>query len=359
MRCSLFTTIAFVASAAAAQAHEAPAHEHARLIPIPAYSQPHGSAGGAAALEAAQALLASFDEAARETFVFELDARERSAWSNLPARMVPRAGIPVGEVSDPQRRLLFEFLASSLGEAGYRVVAAVMAAEGFLSADRRAGRQGWAAENYWLSFFGTPSAGGQWGWQFGGHHLGLNVSIDGGKITSMSPSFIGAEPAVFTFNGADYEVAVDMHRAGYAVFQALDGAQKRAADARRVPRRVVAGPGTDGRIPDPIGLSAAEMSTEQRDLLLEAIGKWVALQPAENAKPRMVAIKSELDRIRFAWTGTDAVNAPCYMRMQGPSLIIELLSTGRNVGVSASGQGHYHTVYRNPALEYGGVEIDR
>ena len=357
MHRGLFATFAFVASTVASQAHEAPAHEHVQLIPIPAYSLPNGSAGGAAALDAAQALLASFGESAIAELVLDLNAPERSAWSNLPARMVPRAGISVGEMSDPQRRLLFEFLASSLSEAGYRVVAAVMAAEGFLSADRHAGRRGWAAENYWLSFFGTPSANGQWGWQFGGHHLGLNVSIDGGRVTSMSPSFIGAEPAVFEFNGADYEVAVDMHRAGYAVFQALDDAQQRAADARRVPRRVVAGPGKDGRIPDPIGLSAAEMSADQRGLLMAAIGKWVALQPAENAEPRMASIGSELDRVRFAWTGTDAVNAPCYMRIQGPTLIIELLSTGRNVGASATGQGHYHTIYRDPALEYGGAEI--
>ena len=355
---SLFTILALVASTIVTQAHEAPAHEHARLIPIPAYDQPHGPAGGTAALDAAQALLASFDDAVRATLVFDLNARERSAWSNLPARMVPRAGVSVGDMSDPQRRLLFRFLASSLGEAGYRIVGAVMAAEGFLSADRHAGRQGWAAENYWLSFFGTPTADGQWGWQFGGHHLGLNVSIDGGGVTSMSPSFIGAEPAVFTFNGADYEVAVDMHRAGYAVFQALDDVQKRAADARGVPRRVVAGPGKDGRIPVPIGLSAAGMSTDQRKLLLAAIGKWVAVQPAENAEPRMVAIEAELDRTRFAWTGTDAVNSPCYMRIQGPTLIIEFHSSGRNVGASATGQGHYHSIYRNPALEYGGVEID-
>ena len=232
-----------------------------------------------------------------------------------------------------------------------------MAAEGFLSADRHAGRRGWAAENYWLAFFGMPSAGSKWGWQLGEHHLGLNVSIDDDRVTTMSPSFIGAEPAVFTFNGASFEIAVDMLRAGYAVFQALDDAQQRAADARRVPRRIAAGPGKDGRIPDPIGLSAAEMSADQRGLLLAAIRKWVELQPAENAVPRMARIEAALDLVRFAWKGTDAVNTPCCLRIQGPTLIIELLSTGRNVGDSAAGQGHYQGVYRNPALEYGGAEI--
>ena len=103
MHRSLFATIALVASTAAVHAYEATAYEHAQLIPIPDYSQPHGSAGGAAALDAAQALPASF--------TFHLNARERSAWSNLPAWMVPRAGVSIGEMSDPQRLLLFEFLA--------------------------------------------------------------------------------------------------------------------------------------------------------------------------------------------------------------------------------------------------------
>ncbi|MDE0459988.1 MAG: DUF3500 domain-containing protein [Chromatiales bacterium] len=58
-------------------------------------------------------------------------------------------------------------------------------------------------------------------------------------------------------------------------------------------------------------------------------------------------------RTSFAWTGANEVNVPTYMIIQGPALIIELLSTGGNV---RSGKGHYHTVYRNPTLEYGGLE---
>ena len=34
------------------------------------------------------------------------------------------------------------------------------------------------------------------------------------------------------------------------------------------------------------------------------------------------------------------------MRIQGPTLIIELASRGSSLG-------HYHTIYRDPTLEYG------
>lgn len=83
-------------------AHEAPTHDHAELVPIPAYDPPHDEASAVASLRAAEAFLARFDEATRAEFVFELDAPERAGWSNLPASYVARAGISVGELSECQ-----------------------------------------------------------------------------------------------------------------------------------------------------------------------------------------------------------------------------------------------------------------
>lgn len=353
MKFTSLTTATFLL-VASASAHEAPTDEHAQLIPIPVYSQPYGAASGATSLQAAEAFLAAFDDAAKVQFMFDLNAQERAGWSNLPAGIVDRTGISVGEMSDEQRALLFEFLASSLGSEGYESVMEVMAAEAFLSTDERATRLKWAPENYWVSIYGTPSADAPWGWQFGGHHLGLNLSIEGGKVETMSPSFVGTEPAVFTLNGVDYEAVLDMHRAGYAVFAALGADQQIKSDAGSVPEDILTGPGNDGVITPVIGMSVAEMTVDQKALLLAAINEWVSIQPGENAAPRMAQIEAELDQSSFAWTGNNTVNTPTYMRIQGPTLIIELLSTGGNVGESASGQGHYHTMYRNPTMEYGG-----
>lgn len=343
---SLFLTTAVFA-------HEASTHDHATLVPIPDYSQPYGEASGAASLKAAEALLATFDDATKAQFMFDLTAANRAAWTNLPAGIVERSGLSIGEMTDEQRGLLFEFLASSLGQEGYDSVAEVIAAEAFLSADKRAERLKWAPENYWLSFYGTPSVDAPWGWQFGGHHLALNLSIEGNRVETMSPSFIGTEPAVFTINGVDYEAVRDMHLSGYAVFTALSADQQAAADAGTVPEDVVTGPGQDGTIPSTMGLSAADMTPEQQALLLTAINEWVSVQPNENAEPRMEELSAGINQISYAWTGTDEVNTPTYMRIQGPTLIIEMLSTGGNIGDSAQGAGHYHTIYRNPTLEYG------
>lgn len=350
----------FVSSAAlalllstSAIGHEAPNHAHAALVPIPTYAQPYGEASGQAALQAAEALLGTFSDAEKAGFMFDLHADIRAGWSNLPAGIVSRRGISIGKMNEEQRNLLFAFLASSLGDEGYESVAEVIAAEAFLSTDRRAKQLKWAPENYWLSFYGTPSADTAWGWQFGGHHLGLNISIDGNRVQTMSPSFIGTEPAIFTLNGVDYEAVRDMHLAGYAVFTALNAEQQARADAGRVPEDVLTGPGNDDVIPPVIGLSAAEMTAPQQELLLAAIKEWISVQPNENADLRMQALTDELADISYAWTGSDEVNTPTYMRIQGPSLIIEMLSTGGNVGSSAVGAGHYHTMYRNPTFDYG------
>ena len=223
-----------------------------------------------------------------------------------------------------------------------------MAAEAFLN------KAGWAStwrkiapEYYWIAFFGIPSATAPWGWQFGGHHLGLNLSVESNRVTTMSPSFVGIEPTIFTYDGVEYEALVDMHRAGYALYSALDAAQKAAASAVSVPKEVRTGPGKDGVIPPTIGLNAGELTENQKALLLTAINHWVSIQPSENAVRRMAELEADLDRTYFAWTGTNEVNTRAYMRIQGPTLIIELVSRGGD-------PGHYHTIYRNPTSEYGG-----
>ena len=90
------------------------------------------------------------------------------------------------------------------------------------------------------------------------------------------------------------------------------------------------------------------MTANQKTLLLAAIDRWVSIQPSEDAGRRMAELEADLDRTYFAWTGTNEANARAYMRIQGPTLIIELVSRGGK-------PGHYHTIYRDPTLEYGGL----
>ena len=115
--------------------------------------------------------------------------RSRGRGAPIEAQLIVRGG-------EPDRRGHRDARSKTCRE-GADLVQGVIAAEGILSDTSRAPRFGWSPDNYWLAFFGEPSADGDWRWQFGGHHLAINVAVTGGSM-SMSPSFIGIEPAATT-----------------------------------------------------------------------------------------------------------------------------------------------------------------
>ena len=188
------------ALAGGALAHDAPRVDPANLIPIPAYNA-QMQASGAASTKAAQAFLETLTDAQRETAMMSVTDAARKKWSNLPAGIVDRSGLRLGDLNADQLGHFFEFLSAALDADGYERVAGTMAAEAYLSMDDQAKRLQWAPENYWLAFYGTTASDQDWAWQFGGHHLGLNLTIKSDRVDTMSPSFLGTEPAIFTYNG--------------------------------------------------------------------------------------------------------------------------------------------------------------
>ena len=118
-------------------------------------------------------------------------------WSNLPARITRferngvRAGPPRYAAGRPVRLRIdgAEARGSRLGAQS------ATAAEGILSDTSRASRFGWSPDNYSLAFFGEPSAGGDWRWQFGGHHMAINVAVTGGSMSMRSDRPMGGSHA--------------------------------------------------------------------------------------------------------------------------------------------------------------------
>ena len=304
----------------------------------------------AAAAAAAIRFLETLEPAQARGAVLPSDSPFIANWSNLPAGILrfERNGVRAGDLRDTQRAALFDFLSAALSREGADLVQGVIAAEGILSDTSRASRFGWSPDNYWLAFFGQPSADGDWRWQFGGHHLAINVAVTGG-VMSMSPSFIGIEPAVFALDGSEVAPLQDRVSAAVALIEALPDEQRKEAIVRRRPREVYAGPGRDGEIPPVEGSLVGSWPAESQRKLLDLIALWVGVMPAAAAERRMVEIEAALPDVRFAWNGrTDGTRA-IYYRIQGPTLIIEFSTEG---SVGASG-GHYHSIYRNPTNEYG------
>ncbi len=319
---------------------------------------PAGSSHGASyeqeattAAAAANRFLATLDQAGREEALLPPDSPLKSNWSNLPAGILDfeRNGARVGDMTAEQRAAMHAFLSTAMSRYGAELVEGVMAAEGILSQSPRAARFDWSSDNYWLAFFGEPSTENDWSWQFGGHHLAINVAVRDG-VFSMSPTFIGIEPANFELSGSAAAPLEDQVTRGVDLMRSLPESIQQASLVDSRPREVYAGAGEDGVIPPLEGSRVAEWPAAGKEQLLEIIGLWVRIMPAVAAERRLAEIGDGLDQLRFAWNGPHDGSGSIYYRVQGPELILEF-STQGSVG---SDEGHYHSVYRNPANEYGG-----
>ncbi|MCY3895541.1 MAG: DUF3500 domain-containing protein [Chloroflexi bacterium] len=310
-------------------------------------------APGSPAVSAATAFLESLSSEQRVTAVLELGDSRRSNWSNLPPGSVrfERNGVRIGDLDLEQTDALHHFLAVAMSPAGYEVVTGIVRAEDALAESRGGDRSRFSAENYWLAFFGEPSDLMPWGWQFGGHHLAVNVTVADGR-SYLSPTFLGIEPATFVHGNATVAPLDSFASAGRAVIDALDADARATATLASRPNGVQTGAGRDGIVPEIQGAAAGDWSPDQQQVLLDAIGLWVGVLDAASAQARMDEIRDELDDLHFAWHG-EADGGPIYFRMQGPSLIIEFSTEGRLGG----GGAHYHSVYRDPSNDYGRAAV--
>ena len=312
-----------------------------------------GDGDTAAIVAAADALLGTLDEplltAVNDTF----DSTDRAEWSNLPADIVSRTGARLGDMSDTQLTALYEFLAVALGEQGFERAVQIIVADGVLGAENGY-RLGWGSDNYWIAFYGTPSTTEPWGWQLDGHHLAINSTIVGESV-SISPTFIGIEPAEYSRGGVIYRPLVNKVDKGLALVNSLDSKQQSVAIISSEQGDMVAGAGNDGVVPEQAGIVAAGLTSEQQTMLLDLIGEWVNNLPAPAATARLAAIEADFERTTFAWTGSIDKASNIYYRIQGPTLLIEFQVEG-NLGAN---DGHLHSIYRDPTNEYGAAMVGK
>ena len=304
-----------------------------------------------AAVDAANALLDALAEDQRSAALLAFDSPLRPNWSNLPASMTrfARNGVRIGDLDARQKQLMHEFLRAALSPGGYAKVVGIVGAEDALAAS--SGRQ-LSADNFWLAFFGEPSPESPWGWQFGGHHLAVNVTVVDGR-SYLSPTLVAIEPASYEVDGVTVAPLAAEVQTGLALMHALDDAQQSAARVQR-PSELWTGAGKDGVLPPVEGSSVAGWNEAQRAVLLDAVALWVGLLPAASAQARLAEIADDLADTTFAWHGDVDAGRPIYYRIQGPTLIIEFATQSRSGGERA----HYHSIYRDPTNEYGTAALD-
>ncbi len=303
-------------------------------------------------VSAANTFLSTLDQKQKQRVLFAYDDEaQRARWSNLPTSIVHRAGLTMGELNTTQRAAAYGLVASVLSRRGFEKVQQIVEADETLKANERNNAM-FGKDLYYISILGTPSEKDAWMLQFGGHHLGLNITIDGDRGI-LTPSLTGAQPALYTVNGKTIRPLGQESDKAVALLNALDEKQRSQAVLGFRLVDLVLGPGKDGKTIQPEGLKATNMNEKQRAMLLDVISEWAGIVHESAAAARMAELKSDLNETWFAWSGPTTVtpgnNITAYYRIQGPHVVIEYApqTLGGDPAL------HVHAMYRDPTNDYG------
>lgn len=339
---------------------------------------------------AANTFLSTLDENQRKAVLFSFDDEEqRKRWSNFPTPVVPRGGISLKQMSSQQRAAAMDLLGVVLSPMGLEKVNQIREADDDYRINGsqhhppggppngnggplkpppngpwppQAGRGGpihghpfnrddlFGSNLYYISFLGKPSTTAPWMLQFGGHHLALNITIDGNRGV-MTPSLTGAQPATFKVNGQTVRPVGQESDKGLALLESLDEKQRQQAVLGYQVPDLVLGPGEDGKKIAPEGLKASAMNEKQRSMLLDLMAEWAGIINESAASARISELKADLNETWFAWSGPTnfepGSNITAYYRIQGPHVVIEYAPQHDEP------TNHVHTIYRDPTNDYG------
>jgi hypothetical protein len=306
------------------------------------------------AVEAANAFLDSLDDKQREKAVYEFGSNKKPNWSNLPVSFVQRNGVRLGDLTKEQRDKAMGVVAAVLSKDGYQKVIDIMDGDQKLAENEgKGGGKGKGGDKgplfgknlYYLAIFGKPSETMPWMVQFGGHHLGVNVTVIG-KHFVLTPTHTGTQPAVFKRDDKEVRPLGQENDTAFKLVNALDEKQRaQAIIGERPQQELLLGPGRDGKTIEPKGIKGSALTADQQALLLDLISAWVNIAEPDAAAARMTSIKDKIGETYFAWSGPTEKGKAVYFRVQGPTLVIEYAPQG--------GTDHIHTVIRNPEDDYG------
>jgi hypothetical protein len=274
----------------------------------------------------------------------------QAVWSNFPVSDVPRPGLALGSLSNPQRDAAMHLLQVVLSAKGYQKVLEIMGSYQALSDGGTPFSSGINA--YTLGVFGKPSATTPWMLEYGGHHLALNITF-AGEHGAITPTLTGAQPAMYISKGKTIRALAQENDRAFTLLNGLDENQRKQAILNYQVGDLVLGPGQAGKTIQPEGLKASALNERQRTLLLDVISEWAGIINDAHAAPRISEIKAGLDDTYFAWSGPTThepdKNGSAYYRIQGPKLIIEFSPQG----VGGDLTNHVHTMYRDLTNDYG------
>jgi hypothetical protein len=341
---------------------------------VAAYLAPRSAARMAAA---ARGLIGAVTGSQRIVLNPEFEAFDpessRREWTYLP--ILDRPGLPLRELSDPQRKLAHELIIASVSMEGYAKVVSIMAMEhvrrALIQVSAPDSAHLFDPERYCFRIFGDPGGPAPWGWQLAGHHVVLNFTLAGDYV-SPTPCMLGSVPASYgALSPLEHEEAD-----GFGFVNALSAEQRAQAViwhrpppdfATRITARIgevelpdnVFPPEPNYRISDeeraalayvrsgPRGIGGTDLTAEQLYALVDLVRRFAGRLPAEVAEAEMRRVDAAgAENLWFAWAGSTRRGERHYYRVQGPGLLIEHDNT-------QSDGNHIHSVWRAPGGDFG------
>ena len=296
--------------------------------------------------DAAAIFLKSLNDEQTKAVQFKFDDPLRKEWHFIPKE---RKGLSLKQMKPHQRGLAMALVQTALSHRGYSTSMQIMAMEQVLR-DIENNPLKRDPAKYHVYLFGTPTAEASWGWRIEGHHLSISVTIVDGKQVTVTPSFLGANPATVKSGPmAGVRVLGDIEDAGRALVKQLTAEQKTTAVfSTKAPRDVINGPARkQAEALNPAGLAASDMSQDQQRLLHKLINQYLNQFRAELASADRKKIEDAgFEKVSFGWAGQIQSGKPHYFRVQGPTFILEYDNT-------QNGANHAHVMWRDFKNDFG------
>jgi hypothetical protein len=296
--------------------------------------------------------------------LLDLDDDERYNWTYWPTE---RAGLKFDLMHTKHRALAQELIWVAASEKGYHKLLNVMQLENVLAATSGTGFPR-GIEDYTVTLFGEPRDDAPWAWRLEGHHISLNVAVVPGQGVTVTPTFLGADPAEIPFGPlAGVRVLRVEEDLGRELVNSLSPAQREAAILAGDPDyNAEAGFAYAYDAPwdlhasnilkdrsewddwksalQPDGIAFADLDGVQQATLIALLDEVFTTYRPEIADSYRAAL--DLDRLSFAWIGGLNRNEPHYYRIQGSDFLFEY--------DNVQGDGnHVHQVWRSRSGDFG------
>ena len=309
---------------------------------------------------AAAAFVDSLSPAQLIRTLFAVDDAEWRRWSNVDNGLYVRQGVSLKEMNVGQREAATALIRASLSAEGLGLTQAIMRTDQTLR-EINSDIVRFDSELYFFTIMGRPSPTEPWGWQLDGHHLVINYFVLGDQVV-MTPTFLGAEPAVTTSGRyAGNAVLQAEQDGGLAFMRSLTPSQVDAATLRRdkTDNDIQAEADRDNLVLDYRGVRATALAAPQRAQLMALVGLYVNTVREDQARVRMTEVADHLDDTYFAWSGGTSDDDVFYYRIHSPVVLIEFdhqrpIGTRRINRPDRPTKAHIHVIVRTPnGNDYG------